>query len=180
MRQYPQQSVTLAAAVLLLAGCSSAPQQAAAPGACPQVLVIGDTSQVTKFQTGTGRDPTDVVLQARISDFKGSCALDARRSRVNFDLSLQIEATRGPANRERRGAYEYFVAIATKDDVPLVVKVFPADVAFAANAERISMVEELTQTIPLRAGEQAADYHVYVGFQLTDAELAFNRARLRR
>lgn len=179
MRHYRQQSVTLAAALLLLAGCSST-QKAAAPGSCPQVLVVGETSQVTKFQSGPGRDPTDVVLQARIADFKGSCAVDTRQNRVNFDLSLQIEAMRGPANRDRRGAYDYFIAIADKGDAILAKKVFPAEVAFAANADRLDMVEELTQTIPMRAGEKAADYHVYIGFQLSDAELAFNRARLRR
>jgi hypothetical protein len=163
----------------VLAGCA-APQQAVAPESCPQILVVGDTSQVTKFQTGAGRDPTDVALQARIADFAGSCSLDARRNRVTVDLSLRIQATRGPANRDRRGGYDYFVAIADKGDAILAKKVFPGEIAFAADATRVDAVEELAQTIPLGGGETGADYRIYVGFQLTADELAYNRRRLQR
>jgi hypothetical protein len=181
MRRHAQKALTLAA-LAALAGCTSSTQQAAVtiPGGCPQVLVVGETSNVTKFQTGAGRDPTDVVLQARIADFQGSCALNARSRRLDVDLKLQVEAIQGPANRDRRGVYDYFVAIADPTDAILAKKVFPAEVAFATGTARLDMVEELTQTIPLRANEVGADYRIYVGFQLSDAELAYNRARLQR
>ena len=67
MRRLPHQALApaLLAALLSLAGCGTPPQQAVGTGACPQVLIVGDTSQVTKFQPGDGRDPTDVLLHAR-------------------------------------------------------------------------------------------------------------------
>jgi hypothetical protein len=178
VRRHSQKALACGA-LLLLAACGTTQQSAVAPAACPQVLLVGETSPLTRFQPGAGRDPTDVVMQARIADYKGVCTLDASKN-VTVDLTLLVEATRGPANRDRRGSYDFFVALTDKTDAFRSQRVFPAEVTFGPDVARLEMVEELTQTIPLRAGEAPADYSIYVGFELTDAERAFNRARLRR
>jgi hypothetical protein len=47
--------------------------------------------------------------------------------------------------------------------------------SFAGNQTRTGATDSLSETIPLANPREAANYHVFVGFQLTPEELAFNR-----
>ncbi len=169
--------------LLSLAACTGAGTDVSGGPPCPNVAVIADTSVVTKFQPGLGRDLTDVILEARITDFDGFCDSDVDEGEggeVQVEMRLMIEIERGPANAERRGAFEYFVAIGDSERNILAKEVFATEVAFEGNRSRMTTVEELVQTIPLRPGEFGGDYSIYVGFQLSEDELRYNRRKTLR
>ncbi len=163
-------------AAVTLAACSGSDVSRIPP--CPNVVIVDDIAQVTKFLDGPGRDLTDVVLEARIAGFDGSCVTDldsGDAGEVEVDLLLVVEATRGPANADRRGRYDFFVAIAKSEGDILAKRVFPGEVVFEGNRTRVATEEELTQLIPLQPGTDGSDYDILVGFQLTADELTYAR-----
>ena len=165
--------------MLALAACA-AEESATAP-ACPTVVIVKDTADLTTFRPGPGRDLTDVVIDARLARFDGSCETDLdddRSGQVNVDLQLIFEVERGPANADDRGEFSYYVAVAERDGAILAKKVFETGFEFDDNRRRIGGIEELTQEIPLRPGELGEDFEIFVGFQLDREQLQYNRAKL--
>ncbi len=123
---------------------------------------------------------TDVVLDARLDRFDGECETDLdddTSGQVDVDLQLFFEATRGPANQTREGRFDYFVAIADGSGAILAKKVFQTEFEFDGNRNRVGLIEELTQEIPLRAGQLGEDFDIFVGFQLSPEQFEYNRAR---
>ena len=172
-------AISLLAAVL--AACAS--DEAALP-ACPNIIVVGDTAEVTKFQSGSGRDLIDVVMEAEVAGFDGFCEADIDEETASGDVEVELvltfQASRGPANEDRAGRFEYFIVIADRNEAILAKRVFTSDVSFAAKVNRVDVREELVQRIPLKAGEIGSDYDIFVGFQLSAEELQYNRRKFGR
>ena len=159
---------------LLLAGCTTNTAQFT----CPSPQVFGPVGEVTKFVPGPGRDLTDVVLEAGITVFGGFCDADLERDgsgSILIELTLLIEASRGPANDEGGGQLVYFVALtdAALDEV-IEKSTFDAPITFPRNAGRVSLNEVVELEIPVQPGVSGADFGVLVGFQLTDEEIQYN------
>lgn len=163
------------AVALVIAACASGKVKLPP---CPNVLILGKAGSLVRFVDGPGRDITDVVFRARIADFQGSCAHEDNAVDVKLLITFAVE--RGPANKDRRAAFEYFVAIPRFHPRPEGKRRFRIGVPFAANATRVFYRDELNLDIPLRKGEVGANYDVFIGFQLSPSELEFNRTRRTR
>ncbi|MBM3558827.1 MAG: hypothetical protein FJX53_02830 [Alphaproteobacteria bacterium] len=167
------------AALAVAAGCD---QTARVPPPCPAIVVVGDTAELTQFRPGPGRDLTDVVAEGRIDRFDGFCETDRNRDgtgEIAVELQLFFVIASGPANTTRFATYEYFVAIADTSERILAKQTFSAEVAFEGNRNRLTAFETLVQTIPVTAGQDGGAFTVYVGFQLTPDQLAYNRSKRR-
>ena len=167
------------AATVLVAGCDQTRRQ---PPACPAIVVVGETAELTQFRPGPGRDLTDVVAEGRIDRFDGFCETDRNRDgtgEVSVELQVFVVIARGPANTTRTASYEYFVAIADTSERILAKQTFSADVAFEDNRNRLTAFETLEQKIPLAVNQDGGAFTVYIGFQLTPDQLAYNRAKQR-
>jgi hypothetical protein len=165
-------SAALVAVTFALAGCSSL--QKKEPPACPPVYVLGDASRVTKFKPGPGRDLTDVEVEAEIASFKGECGADDEGVRI--ELQVTVEARRGPADTDRKAELSYFLAIPAFFPAPEAKAVFPVAITFPEGDNTVRYTDEVvTLTIPVKAGEDADQYEVYVGFQTSQEELERNR-----
>jgi hypothetical protein len=152
----------------LLAACTSDE----APPPCPPVLRVPDAARLVRFE-GPGRDLTDVRFEAVLKGVRLACEYDD--GVMEGVLEVAFEAMRGPADRERQAPFAYFVAIATADKTVLAREEFKLAVPFEGNRTRVTVSEELTPRIPLKPGESAFDYRIYVGFSLTSEELRYNR-----
>ena len=126
---------------------------------------------MVRFRPG-GRDLTDVVFEAEIKDAALTCEYD--ENVIESDMRVSIEALRGPANPERIADFAYFVAIATTDQKIVAREEFALEVPLPGNQTRVAVVEEISQRIPLKAGENGNDYVIYIGFALTPEELQYN------
>lgn len=157
-----------------LAGCGLIGRKEALKP-CPEFLIVGQGGELIKFVAGPGRDLTDVLFETKIVDFAGSCEHDDDTVSVTMSIDFSIE--RGPANRDRRAGFEYFVAIPKFYPAPQGKRVLPVRIEFKGNQTRIVFRDELELEIPLQPGEVGADYEVFLGFQLTPDELEYNRRR---
>jgi hypothetical protein len=140
---------------------------------CPTVTRIGEATRLTRFVPG-GHDLTDVAFEAKIGGITGNCSADEKAVRVQ--MNAQFIADRGPADKERKAPFSYFVAIADNDDNVLARQDFDTVVAFPGTQTRNGVEEQLDQIIPIKKGQQGSDFHIYIGFDLTPEEIAYNRA----
>lgn len=179
-RRLPRVLIAVAALVGL-AGCSAFGDKIQ-PQICPRISVIEDAKTVTKFRPGPGRDLTDIVIEGEITALSLECSQTgdgkAGTGRIDVVVILVLEAERGAADRERRGAVEYFIGIADRERNILRRQLFTAPVTFTGNVTRVQVTDEpVDLKIPLKAGQSAADYEIMVGFQLSRDELEYNRRR---
>ncbi|MGF7172745.1 hypothetical protein [Azospirillum doebereinerae] len=174
----PSALAALALASVGLAGCGGwmgPTNPAEASLACPKVSIVRDLSEVTAFRAG-GRDLTDLESRAALVDFAGNC--DYASDGVTVNVNVYLMAERGPALRGDTAKYTYFVALAKPDDSVVSKAFFDTDVTFPAGQPRAGSREELAPKIPLPKDVNAKDWKVYLGFQLTPEQLAFNRSQM--
>ena len=166
----------LAAATLVLASCSALEDEARYP--CPKVFILGDAGNMVRFKPGPGRDITDIVFEARIANFSGSCEYE--KGGVDIELVVRIDVQRGPASPDRRIAFDYFVAIPAFRPQPDAKRVLPVQGAFEENQTRLVYQDEVKMFIPLDKPVEGVNTEVVIGFQLSEDEIEFNRALRQR
>ena len=161
----------LAAAVLVvLAGCNPFDD----PPPCPRVSVLKQTSQLTLYGEGPGRDDANVAFALELRDVASDCdhsVDDEEGGGVEVEFALSIDAIRGPAAETDRLSVPFFVAIAGPDRQIVAKEVFTTEIVFEDDGARARTVEEIEQWIPLRPGEFGLGYETLVGFQYTAAQL---------
>ncbi len=163
-------------AALLLAGCGTFGGDEPPP-ACPQVLILADAQHFTTFR-GPGRDISDIEAEGEIAGFQGAC--ETTDDGLELTLALGFEITRGAADTDRVAEFAYFVAVPDFYPDPAAKAVMPVRVAFPENVSSVRYVDEqVTLDLPLQAGESARQYEVFIGFQLSDEQLRYNRANPR-
>ena len=170
-------AATLGLAALVVTACSSIPvigdKEEEKALLCPSASILGNAERVAQFRQGTGRDLTDVMFQAEIGKLNMTCRY--LKGRVVSDISFELIAEIGPAASSRKGDFDYFVAISDSNGRVLAKETFRSQIAFAENRRRAGILEEIEQSIPLRKNEDGGGYEILIGFQLTKAQLEFNR-----
>jgi hypothetical protein len=142
------------------------------------VAVVADAADLTLYRPGGGQDLTDLVLDARITGFKGGCDReDADHVRTRMKVSVRLQ--RGPAG-PRDNQVQYFIAVRDGDRI-LDKEIYTLGFTFAENRDLVvGDAAELSILVPVSKEKSAAAYDVLIGFQLTPEELDLNRRRGRR
>ena len=176
LRTWP--SLVRAAALLLCAAASACggPELPKFPPACPQVGILEDGADLTRFRAG-GSDLTDMVVDGRITGLSNAkCSLDDL-THLRTVLSVDLEVARGPAATSRQAPVTYFVAV-SKGDAILDKKDYTLNVAFPSNTDRLRLTgQQIDLVLPVANVNAGSAYRITIGFQLTPAQLAFNRRR---
>jgi hypothetical protein len=160
---------------LILAGCTA---KLVPP--CPPVRIDNATATVTKFKDGPGRDVTDIEYQAEILGFKGQCVYGTERVDVIVDIDFAL--TSGPAISGGTAPLYYFVAIPQFFPAEDGKKILQVNRRLPAKpALRETFTESGVRVrIPLQKDQAGAAFDVYIGFQLDNAQLEYNRSRMQR
>ena len=141
---------------------------------CPPAVVVGDARQYIDMAPGPV-SAENLRLAARIALPATVC--DYEDDTVVVTLSVPIDARRGP--QLETGSLEfdlrYFVAVTDRAGRVLGKRIFAATLGMGGDQQRTSKLEHIEQVIPLRAGMDGSHFIIYVGFQLTRAQLEFNR-----
>jgi hypothetical protein len=167
--------VVLFGTALVLASCSN--RQNAGVPPCPKVAVLADASHLAVFRDGPGRDLTDVVFEADLARITGDCVYSRRKDSVTVEMKLFVAARRGPADRDRAGVFDYFVAIVDSESNVLARQEFRSQIVFRPEQTVVVSQEELEQTIKLKRDQPGSDFDVLIGFKLTPEQVERNRVR---
>jgi hypothetical protein len=168
-------SVAALFAFVGLAGCTVIDRPP--PPACPEVLVPRDSSVMTEFLPGPGRDLTDIVLRAEFQGFAGSCGYDVDSQTLNMLVSPDLLVERGPAGRDQIAVQvDYYVALVSPLGRVLQKQTFSAGAALAPSVVRgVFRDEEVELNYQMADIFEAPELTIYLGFQLNDEQLRFNR-----
>ena len=170
------------ALVALAAGCSK--DKRADRLLCPSARVMGEPSELTRFRDGPGRGPADIVFEAAFAQVTGKCSYDADGGEITLQLTVLFDILRGQASPDGKASFSYFVAVATRPREPGQLPVVQARQAFGIGTRftrsRKSMryTDELEIKIPRPDARSPRNYVLYLGFELTPAELAYNKRKL--
>ena len=163
--------------LIALGSCASQEDIAAYP--CPVVAPVRELSYLTKF-AGDSQDLSDTLYEAKVDAVlpASNCVYqeDSEGNRaIIYDIRVQFLAQRGPKDREALAKFDYFMAITGPGGERKVREIFPTEIVFENNATQAIVIEELQPRIPLKEGENGDYYRIYVGFLLSERELAYNR-----
>jgi hypothetical protein len=162
--------VLLLAGLAGLSGCSPGRDQFAP--ACPQASLLPEAADLTRYRPGSAHDLTDLVLQARVVTVSGKCQPGPNANLLDASVRVTMELDRGPAAPGRTADVTYFVAVAQGQRI-LDKHVYGNRVAFPPNLDKVWLTSDpVFMRLPVSVGASGAAYTVWVGFQLTPAEMA--------
>jgi len=177
--------ISILAGALVLTGCQSVRgalgERDPNPGPCPNALALYDAHRLVEF-TGEEFVYENVGFTAEILNVASLCQYNDRSaSPIDMELGVRMAFGRGPAARGATHTYNLFIAV-TRTDTAVIDRVtYPITVTFRPGQDRVEMVEEFAPVLIPRATPttSGANFEVLVGFELTDAQLDFNRSGLR-
>ncbi len=144
---------------------------------CPDAKILRDADRVVVFQPGAAAAPQNVQYVGKIEQTQLACSYDQRTyERLDVLLGIQIAAEHPPTVQPAVADLKYFVAIVNLQGELLARKEFALKLPFKPGSAQASTIEKITQTIPLKYPQNGGSLQVWVGFQLSDAELQYNRA----
>jgi hypothetical protein len=162
------------AALVMLASCGA--DKIVPP--CPPVRIDNATADLTRFKDGAQPgDSKAVEYRAHIAGYKGEC----RFGKNKVDVSMNIDFTLEPGPAAKAGepvTLYYFLAIPQFFPQPEGKRILTLTHALPAYGHEPAQMREsnVHVTIPLKKDQPAAAFDVYVGLQLTQAQLDYNRA----
>lgn len=176
--------VTVAAlvATTAIAGCRSTQEvlqigaaAEANPGPCPRAFALYDASRIVEFRGGQERF-ANVGFTGEFQKVRSLCRYYGAQP-IEGDIEMDISFGRGPAASEQSTTtYEYFVAVTRKNIGVINKETFPIQVTFPAGADRVTVTERVDKFVIPRAkeGTSGENFEIIVGFELTEAQRAFN------
>lgn len=150
------------------------------PPECPQVSVPPDVSTITRFIEGFGESLIDIDFTAEITEVKGECTYkattDSGYGSVEIKIITKFAINRGAANTSRRADFDYFISVLDSNKEVLDMQPFTFSAEYSGNRLKIKKSSSPVKlSIPLISDQTGQDYFVYVGFQLSQRELEYNR-----
>ncbi|MFM9864146.1 MAG: hypothetical protein ACKVRO_11115 [Micropepsaceae bacterium] len=162
------------AAALILAATASiafAKTQARVAGQkCPSINILTDATRITQMAG------EKIDLKAEIRDPALDCAIKA--GTASSKLSFWVKSAIAPTSDIAPRSVPYFVAVIANGEV-IAKEIFDLKLNFTS--DRMLKVKESVAKIeiPIAAGAEAQDYSITIGFQLTEAQAAYNRTASR-
>lgn len=148
---------------------------------CPQVQVIGELSSLSQFSDVSQPKDYNLISRVQLQEGASNCIYSAGNVRVDVKLILEsVLGAKGQALGVAAPSFKYpfFVAVADENNNVLAKEMFTAPVNYRADALRHTYFENIRQIIPIESRMAGPRHKILVGFQLNDAQLAYNRATL--
>lgn len=168
-------TVVAAAGLSVLAACAQFDQEVAS---CPNAAILEAPGELVRFKENTPAGPENMLFRTKMKYVSGFCDFDEKS--IEMDLSVAMEAKRGAANTDGKAQFTFFIAIIDIDRKILMREEFPLIAVFEKDDDDVNFAESLSVSIPRREGLAPTDYSVYLGFEMTPEELAYNRRRQNR
>lgn len=165
------------AAAGLIAACSNSVTEAFDSrqnvGPCPPAGSIYESARIVELNGG--EQYNNITYTGEITGVEMFCRY-AGTDPIDAELQLDFAFGKGPAAGANAHTYPFFVAVTRRDGTVLAKQVYTIDARFD-DGPIDGISETIALTIP-RADEtiSGANFEVLVGFDLTDEQLAFNRA----
>jgi hypothetical protein len=143
-------------------------------GPCPAVRVLYDAQRFVELD-GPERFE-NVGFTGEIGRVQSSCRY-VGSDPIAISLQMDMAFGKGPKAAGSTKDVVYWVSVTRKDLVPITRERYTQRVVIPAGTDRVNLQSAVTQVVIPRANKDIAgnNFEVFVGFELTDAQLEFNR-----
>ena len=160
----------LALVVALMLVPAAAPGQ---PVPCPEVEVPAEVSRLVAFRPGPSRGPGDMTFEVSFIKTGARCTRSGGRLVVGLRLEMMVRL--GPASQSRKADLAYFVALTDGAGQIREKWIFSAE-ARLEDSTQLRLWEELELVIPEPPADAPPGHRLYVGFQLSEEQVRYNRS----
>ncbi len=181
-RLRPAVAAALAQALALapLAGCGEDLDADSFAPACAPVGLLAEAADYSDYGPGPVQDLSRLVAQGSIRGVTGHCSSAAHGTQLHTVVRVQLAINRGPVAPGSSLAVPYFIAV-LRDGAVLSKQSLVAIAEFPDNGDRVALqTDPVAFDLPVSRTHPGTSYRIEVGFQLTPAQLAYNRAHLPR
>lgn len=145
---------------------------------CPNVRIVNDLNKVHQFVDNATASRANETSSVQMQGVDTKCQIV--KGNIAIDMNIAFTGEVGPKGRARRDdkpsfAYPYFIAITNNQGSIIGKEVFALSMNYNSGDNSQTRTEQVRQMIPMR-DKDYRNYKVMIGFQLSDQELAYNRA----
>ena len=151
---------------------------------CPKVRILKAGQRYVQYQSGAGRDITDIELEVQITEVKYTCDLRNRSDErlapqdapwnivVGLDISFHV-LHGAAAQHEKIENIPFFVALLNRFGQVVEKQIFSTNLSVSPETSSKSQVhsEHIVLKIPIHDVAKAASYETVVSFQLSQEQL---------
>ena len=146
--------------------------------ACPKVKALTDLSSITQFSNSGGQTSDKMISDTKLEKIDSKCSVAGNS--VSVELELNFSGVLGPIgvkdlDGQANYTYPYFLSVISPDGKILSKDVFALSMIYENGQITYHRQDKLRQVIPLMAGQDASQFQIMIGFQLSEDELAYNR-----
>lgn len=150
---------------------------------CPAVTVSENLSVFNDYAPRVKRMTKNLKSRVKLQKKNSSCAYQNGQVSVNIAVDFYGElGRRGRLYRLDAPLYSYPFFVATVNDKAEIVakQIFAATMPYPSTGKEGRYSETIRQTLPVSSRRAARKYSLVLGFQLTEQQLAENRAAMQR
>ena len=143
--------------------------------ACPDAAILASTASLPAFDPKVPADPSNVLYTVDLTDVTTSCDVNKRERTADASVTIKYRASRAPGGGEAHYRVPYYVAITTRGEIKekqlhwIEIEFAPGDTVVVGSDD----VDDIAVT-PGK-GEMPNEYRLVEGFQLTQAQLEYNK-----
>jgi hypothetical protein len=145
------------------------------PLLCPDAAILANTASLPAFDPARGADPSNIIYTVAMTDVATRCDYSKRQFTADANLKISFRASRPPGGEDVHYRVPYYVAITSNGEI---------------QDKQIHWLEfDFSKGVPVATGEAAVDsivikvgktkkpyeYHLIAGFQLTKAQVDYNK-----
>lgn len=157
-------------ALVTLAGCNTAKVNN-----CPVAVVLADAGQMTIFRQGAAQDLSGEAYRVFLTGASTGCDINKKTGETNSSLTLEFRATRAPLADAAHYTVPYFIAV-TRGDQLVEKRIVNISFDFARGASTATFRESPDDfDIHVENGHQPYEYQLMAGFQMTPAQVEYNK-----
>ncbi len=148
---------------------------------CPQVEIVDDLSSLSDFTSPQKMTKDNLISRVDLSSAESTCKLASTSAIV--DLKVVFSGKLGPKARQKSSdkpffSYPFFIAVTAPSGKIMAKEIFSASLTYDSKENSHAYFENLRQIIPIASKEQAKNYRILVGFQLSPEQLTYNRENM--
>lgn len=153
-------------APFLLSACAS--DDKTPPRRCPQVAILRSVEKFEDYGYDS-IDPANLVAVGTMQKVEGQCEYEDNGVHVTFDLVMN--AQKGPRLGGDKVSFPYFVSVVKPDETVSGKELMTASFNFDEGTKRAVVSQSLHIFLPLAKNEDASNFRVLTGFQLTEGQM---------
>jgi len=142
---------------------------------CPDAAILASTATLPAFDPEKGADPSNVQYTISLTNVSTRCDFSKRSSEVDSNLTLSFSATRQPGGDSATYRVPYYVALTNNGEIK-DKQLHWLEFKFPRGASNMTAVDSVNSIeFKVERGKRSYEYHLIVGFQLTKAQLDYNK-----